>query len=101
MNCRFPRNGEPEAVARTPAHSGGVLAFRNRLGVAGVSKREHPCAMNRRLLLTLWVLSGGTLVGQAAADREPRFTNVLNVAVPRISTDRSVRYDYDIVYVRA
>jgi hypothetical protein len=57
--------------------------------------------MNRRLLLTLWVLSGGTLVGQAAADREPRFTNVINVAVPHISTDKSVRYDYDIVYVRA
>lgn len=37
----------------------------------------------------------------AAADNEPRFTNVINVAVPHISTDKSVKYDYDIVYVRA
>jgi len=37
----------------------------------------------------------------AAADREPRFTNVINVTVPHISADKSVKYDYDIVYVRA
>jgi hypothetical protein len=37
----------------------------------------------------------------AAASDEPRFTNVINVTVPHVSTDESVRYDYDIVYVRA
>jgi len=39
--------------------------------------------------------------GWCAPSLEPRFTNVINVTVPHISTDKSVRYDYDIVYVRA
>jgi hypothetical protein len=39
--------------------------------------------MNPRLFLVFWILShGGTLVVQAAADRELRFTNVINVVVP-------------------
>jgi hypothetical protein len=37
----------------------------------------------------------------AAAEREQLFTGKLDVNVPHISTDKSVRYDYDIVYVRA
>src|SRR5262245_4184825 len=58
--------------------------------------------MNPRLLLWLGILSvGAALCGRGAEDREPRFTNVINVAVPPIATDKSVRYDYDIVYVRA
>jgi len=58
--------------------------------------------MNPRLLLALWVLlAGNMLQGAGAADHSPRYTNVVNVAVPHISTDKSVRYDYDIVYVRA
>ncbi len=37
----------------------------------------------------------------AFAAPEPLFPEKLNVTVPHISTDPSVRYDYDIVYVRA
>lgn len=37
----------------------------------------------------------------ATPDPEPRFTGDINVSVPSIATDKSVRYDYDIVYVRA
>jgi hypothetical protein len=37
----------------------------------------------------------------AAAEPETLFKSTLNVNPPHISTDKSVRYDYDIVYVRA
>ncbi|MCU0880183.1 MAG: hypothetical protein MUF06_20615, partial [Pirellulaceae bacterium] len=36
-----------------------------------------------------------------AQDREPLFPEPIDVEVPHISTDKSVAYDYDIVYVRA
>ncbi|HWB03976.1 MAG TPA: hypothetical protein VG796_13195 [Verrucomicrobiales bacterium] len=36
-----------------------------------------------------------------ALDNEPHFTKDINVKVPAIQTDKSVRWDYDIVYVRA
>ena len=36
-----------------------------------------------------------------AAEPEKLFTKTLDVNVPHISTDKSVKYDYDIVYVRA
>jgi len=55
----------------------------------------------RRLRLTTSfaaILSIGATASRAA---ELLFTNVINVTVPHISTDKSVRYDYDIVYVRA
>src|SRR5688572_1142101 len=59
--------------------------------------------MNPRLLLPLWILSVGGAPGGwgAPLDHSPRFTNNINVVVPPISADPSVRYDYDIVYVRA
>lgn len=37
----------------------------------------------------------------ARADEEPLFKEPIDVRVPHISTDPSVKYDYDIVYVRA
>jgi hypothetical protein len=37
----------------------------------------------------------------AAQEKEPLFPDSIDVTVPHISTDKSVRYDYDIVYVRA
>src|SRR3954464_8667244 len=36
-----------------------------------------------------------------AAEKEPTFPGKLNVFVPHIATDKTVKYDYDIVYVRA
>ena len=36
-----------------------------------------------------------------AQDNEPLFREPINVVVPHISTDKTVTYDYDIVYVRA
>src|ERR1041385_7065275 len=56
--------------------------------------------MNFRWLFALTGVASAAFVADAA-DNEPRFTNVINIAVPRISTDKSVRYDYDIIYVRA
>src|ERR1043165_336117 len=56
--------------------------------------------MNFRWLFALTGVASAAFVADAA-DNEPRFTNVINIAVPHISTDKSVRYDYDIVYVRA
>jgi hypothetical protein len=38
-------------------------------------------------------------VGQTP--KEPLFKDPINVVVPHISTDKSIQYDYDIVYVRA
>jgi hypothetical protein len=34
-------------------------------------------------------------------DQEPLFLDPLDVKVPHIASDKSVAYDYDIVYVRA
>jgi hypothetical protein len=46
-----------------------------------------------------WCGQGG---GQVAfAEDEPLFKEPINVRVPHISSDPSVKYDYDIVYVRA
>ena len=39
-----------------------------------------------------------TVAGQ---EKEPLFKEVIDVDVPHISTDKSVKYNYDIVYVRA
>jgi hypothetical protein len=41
------------------------------------------------------------LVASAASAEEPQFLKPLNVDIPHISTDKSIKYDYDIVYVRA
>lgn len=49
------------------------------------------------LLIALFCLS---LVSATGAD-EPLFEKDIDVKVPHISTDSAVRYDYDIVYVRA
>lgn len=49
------------------------------------------------LLLTIGVMESRS----GRAEDESLITRTLNVNVPHISTDKSVRYDYDIVYVRA
>lgn len=41
------------------------------------------------------------LASRVCADDEPLFTAPIDVRVPHISTDPAVKYDYDIVYVRA
>ena len=54
----------------------------------------------RSRLLALVALS--LIVSPAAAqDDEQLFPAPIDVRVPHISTDKSVKYDYDIVYVRA
>jgi hypothetical protein len=58
--------------------------------------------MNRRCLLALLCLAALGLLPLAAQDRkEQRFLDPVNVNVPPIASDKSVKYDYDIVYVRA
>ncbi len=55
--------------------------------------------MRRLSLLALGLFAA---VFTFAADRpEPLFKEKLNVEPPHISTDKAVKYDYDIVYVRA
>jgi hypothetical protein len=39
--------------------------------------------------------------GFAADDKEALFKDKLDVEPPHISTDKSVKYDYDLVYIRA
>jgi hypothetical protein len=58
----------------------------------------------RRTLITCTLLIGFTVgLGLAFAQKakEERYLEPINVKVPHISTDKSVKYDYDIVYVRA
>jgi hypothetical protein len=43
----------------------------------------------------------GPVPAAAQAPKEKRYLDPIDVHVPHISTDRSVRYDYDLVYVRA
>jgi outer membrane protein assembly factor BamB len=52
----------------------------------------------KRLLALIVALSPLTT---GAQDREPLFPDPIQVEVPHISTDKTVTYDYDIVYVRA
>ena len=58
-------------------------------------------APSSRFLLSLMfpVLIAPT--SMLAAEPEPLFPDDINVNVPHVSSDPSVRYDYDIVYVRA
>src|SRR5262245_8730485 len=50
-------------------------------------------------LLVIAALAAVPVAGQP--QKEPLFTGKLNVDPPHISTDKSVKYDFDIVYVRA
>ncbi len=54
------------------------------------------------LLCTLLTLAGLALApGQGARPKEQLFLDPIDVRVPHVSTDPTVKYDYDIVYVRA
>src|SRR6476620_9370449 len=50
--------------------------------------------------LVLGVLLGGLAWPNGSLDGKPPAKGPFNVAVPGISTDSSITYDYDIVYVR-
>jgi Hydrazine synthase alpha subunit middle domain len=54
-----------------------------------------------RLSLTLFLVVLCVVTARGQAEKEQKFLEPINVNVPHISTDRSIRYDYDIVYVRA
>jgi hypothetical protein len=56
--------------------------------------------MYSRLFLAALALLGGFALLEAAPD-EPLYRGKINVNPPHISTDKSVKWDYDIVYVRA
>jgi hypothetical protein len=43
----------------------------------------------------------GLQVSLLAQDRNLRFPDPIDLKVPHLTTDKSVKYDYDIVYVRA
>jgi hypothetical protein len=51
------------------------------------------------LATTLLLLAAG--IGLAQQPKEKLYLDPIDVVVPHIATDRSVKYDYDIVYVRA
>ena len=62
----------------------------------------RPCV--RRLfpaVLLLALLGAGLSLAQKQSEKEPLFLNPIDVDPPHISKDPSVKYDYDIVYVRA
>ncbi|HLW65320.1 MAG TPA: hypothetical protein VKS79_08375 [Gemmataceae bacterium] len=55
--------------------------------------------MQRSITISLLLI---ITTGIRAQDKkEPLFLDPINVNIPHISTDKSVKYDYDIVYVRA
>ncbi len=80
-----------------------------KLGTGCYVKREVPLrlrtlyghGMKTRFFPALWLVMMALPSSAMAEDDEPRFTKDLDVSVPSIATDKSVRYDYDIVYVRA
>ena len=51
------------------------------------------------LFLLALVLSSSHLAAQPA--KQKQYLDPINVVVPHISTDKTIKYDYDIVYVRA
>jgi hypothetical protein len=62
--------------------------------------------MRFRLSLGLALLAGlaalpTTALAQKQKEKEKLYLDPINVNIPHISTDKSVKYDYDIVYVRA
>ena len=61
------------------------------------SSRLRPAAIAQ---LTLGLLLS-FYASISPAEEEPLFTRTIDVNVPHISSDKSVNYDYDIVYVRA
>ena len=60
-----------------------------------------PRSLRVALLLLVATLLAG--IGLAAPEPKPevRFLGVINIDPPHVSTDKSVGYDFDIVYVRA
>ncbi len=56
----------------------------------------------RTLLTIALALVAGLVTAQKAEPPKPElYPDPINVEVPHISTDKSIQYDYDIVYVRA
>ena len=53
------------------------------------------------LSLVTGVLVGLPLYGQPGKEKPKLYLDPINVDIPHISTDKAVKYDYDIVYVRA
>jgi hypothetical protein len=56
--------------------------------------------MRRFVLPAVLLLLASTITLAFPPEKEPLFLDPLNVDPPHISTDKSVKYDYDIVYVR-
>ena len=59
--------------------------------------RRRVAGMKQVLLMIAVVVCGSVL----AAPKEPLFLKILNTEIRPIATDNSVKWDYDIVYVRA
>jgi hypothetical protein len=60
--------------------------------------------MTSRLFLgaaLLAALAAVPTVGQAQKEKPKLYLDPINVTIPHIATDKSVKYDFDIVYVRA
>ncbi|MEX2186094.1 MAG: hypothetical protein WD875_04835 [Pirellulales bacterium] len=68
-----------------------------------IARKIHHAVLPLTLVIASYcVFSVATKpLGVAQADDEPLFTDPIDVRVPHISTDPSIKYDYDIVYVRA
>ena len=57
--------------------------------------------MRCRRLATLVVLYRPLTFTAVGQEKGPKYLDPIDVNVPHVSTDKSVKYDYDIVYVRA
>ena len=66
---------------------------------------SHNIAISVRSLASAWLVLGllvlAVPIDLFAADEPRLYRDPIDMHVPPISSDKSVKYDYDIVYVRA
>jgi hypothetical protein len=91
--CGSPIGGVPAAECYQGRADNSRTAYRG----TSLLQAKRSLDMYRSWALVAVFVATST----SAQDREPLFPEPIGVDVPHISTDKSVAYDYDIVYVRA
>jgi len=95
---------KPLTVGLTAAHSQFSSITQPARGRDGFRRAPKSSPFDRTaygVAFTCVLAFFSAFVWAAPANGEELFTETLDVEVPHISTDKSVNYDYDIVYVRA
>src|SRR5438876_672704 len=69
--------------------------------VLSFARTHMKCRALLGLSLVTGVLAGLPLYGQPGKEKPKLYLEPINVNIPHISTDKTVKFDYNIVYVRA